>query len=179
MTSKVQRFCRLMHRLCLSSLLAEEEENNCLKQLRRRINTTGNSLVEDKTPKQLSENILGQHLLSLSLIIVKAKRSTEDSDTLETLSNYDDNDNKQNNSSARASRFLEHFLDVHRTTTTWNIPMRRFMEDVDTRRHILLLYLNMDKTLQNSTPRKVAYIWRIERFQIEAIKFERTQIHFF
>ena len=42
-----------------------------------------------------------------------------------------------------------------------------------------LLYLNMDKALKNSTPGKVAYIWRIERFQIGAIKFERTQIHFF
>ena len=41
-----------------------------------------------------------------------------------------------------------------------------------------LLYLNMDKALKNSTPGKVAYIWRIERFQIDAIKFERTQINF-
>ena len=37
----------------------------------------------------------------------------------------------------------------------------------------------MYKALKNSTPGKVAYIWRIERFQIDAIKFERTQIHFF
>ena len=42
-----------------------------------------------------------------------------------------------------------------------------------------LRYLNMDKALKNSTPGKVAYIRRIERFQIDAIKFERTQIHFF
>ena len=41
------------------------------------------------------------------------------------------------------------------------------------------LYLNMDKALKNSTPGKVAHIWRIERFQKDAIKFERTQIHFF
>ena len=41
-----------------------------------------------------------------------------------------------------------------------------------------LRYLNMDKAL-DSTPGNVAYIWRIERFQIGAIKFERTQIHFF
>ena len=57
--------------------------------------------------------------------------------------------------------------------------MRRFMEDVDTRRQFSLLYLHMDKALKNSTPGKVAYIWRIERFQIDAIKFEKTQIHFF
>ena len=37
----------------------------------------------------------------------------------------------------------------------------------------------MNKAFKNSTPGKVAYIWRIERFQIDAIKFERTQIHFF
>ena len=37
----------------------------------------------------------------------------------------------------------------------------------------------MDKALKNSTPGNVAYIWRIERFQMDAIKFERTQIHFF
>ena len=30
----------------------------------------------------------------------------------------------------------------------------------------------------NSTPGKVARIWHIERVQLDAIKFERTQIHF-
>ena len=39
-------------------------------------------------------------------------------------------------------------------------------------------YLNMDKALKNLTPGKVAYICRIKRFQIDAIKIERTQIHF-
>ena len=57
--------------------------------------------------------------------------------------------------------------------------MRRFMEDVDTLRQITLLNLNMDKVLNNSTPGKVVYIWRIERFQIDTIKFVKTQIHFF
>ena len=38
------------------------------------------------------------------------------------------------------------------------------------------LYLNMDKVLKNLIPGKVAYIWQIERVQIDAIKFERTQI---
>ena len=32
------------------------------------------------------------------------------------------------------------------------------------------LYLNMDKALNNSTLRKVAYIWRIEKVQIDATK---------
>ena len=40
------------------------------------------------------------------------------------------------------------------------------------------LYLNMDKALKNLTPGKVAYICPIKRFQIDAIKIERTQIHF-
>ena len=42
-----------------------------------------------------------------------------------------------------------------------------------------LFYLNMDKALKNSTSGNwMAYIWIIERFQIDAIEFERTQIHF-
>ena len=41
--------------------------------------------------------------------------------------------------------------------------MQHFMEDVDYN-EFSLLYLNMDKALKNSTPRKVAYIWQIERF---------------
>ena len=68
---------------------------------------------------------------------------------LGSLSNYyyyyddDDNFNKQrfndqNNSSARALRFLVHFFDVHCTTTTWNLLIWRFMEDVDIRRRIFL-----------------------------------------
>ena len=40
------------------------------------------------------------------------------------------------------------------------------------------LYLNMNKVLNISTPGKVAYICRIERFQIDALKTERTQTHF-
>ena len=44
----------------------------------------------------------------------------------------------QNNNSARASHFLIHFFDVHCTTTTWNLLICRFMEDVNIRRRILL-----------------------------------------
>ena len=61
--------------------------------------------------------------------------------------------------------------------------MRRFMEDVDIQRRILLSLfkresLNLDKTLKNSTPGKDAWIWHNEGLQIDAIKFERKQIHF-
>ena len=41
------------------------------------------------------------------------------------------------------------------------------------------LFLNLNKILKNSNPGKVACFWYIERVQIEGIKFERTQIHFF
>ena len=44
----------------------------------------------------------------------------------------------KNNNSARASRFLVNFFDVHCTITTSNLPMRRYMEDVDIRRQIFL-----------------------------------------
>ena len=40
------------------------------------------------------------------------------------------------------------------------------------------LFLNLSKILNNSTPGKVACIWHIEQIQIDAIKFERMQIHF-
>ena len=59
------------------------------------------------------------------------------------------------------------------------LPMRRFMEAWTYYVNFSLRYLNMDKALKNSTPGKVAYIRRIERFQIDAIKFKRKQIHFF
>ena len=35
----------------------------------------------------------------------------------------------------------------------------------------------MDKALKNSTPGNVTYIWQIEGLQIDAVKFERMQIH--
>ena len=71
--------------------------------------------------------------------------------------------NDQNNSSARASRYLVHFFDVHCTTTTWNLLIWRFM----------------GTWTYGNSPGKVACIWHIERVQIDAIKFERAQINFF
>ena len=46
--------------------------------------------------------------------------------------------NDQNNSSARTSRFLVHFFDVHCTTTTWNLQIWRFVENMDKLRRISL-----------------------------------------
>ena len=37
----------------------------------------------------------------------------------------------------------------------------------------------MDKVHKNSTPGIVAHVWQIERLEIDAIKFESMQIHFF
>ena len=39
--------------------------------------------------------------------------------------------------------------------------------------------MNLDKVLKNLTPGEIAYISQIERVQIDAITFEKTQIHFF
>lgn len=86
---------------------------------------------------------------------------------------------EQNNSSARASRFLVHFLDVHCLTMTWNLLMRRFTKDVNIRRIIFFLFLNLNKVLKNSIPGELAYISHTERVQIYAIKFAKTQINLF
>ena len=48
---------------------------------------------------------------------------------------------KKTAQSARASPILLHFFDVHCTTTTWNLLIWRFMEDVDIRRQIFLYLL--------------------------------------
>ena len=125
------------------------------------------------------------------LQVRRITRASEQWASLGNLSNYNNhhNDNfkkqkvyDQNNSSARASRSLVHFFDVHCTTTTWHGPWHvliwLFMEDVDIRRRNFL-FLNLNKILKNSTQGEVACIWHIERIQINAIKFEGTQIHFF
>ena len=44
----------------------------------------------------------------------------------------------QNISYACAPRILVHFFDVHCTTTTWNLQIWRFMEDVGIRPRIFL-----------------------------------------
>ena len=82
------------------------------------------------------------------------------------------------------STFLWRPLTVHCTTTTWNLLIWRFMENVDIRHDTTTnfpssFWTRLNNILKNSTPGKVACIWLIERVQIDAIKFERTQIHFF
>ena len=59
-------------------------------------------------------------------------------------------------------------------------PHATFFGDVDIRWSIFLsLFEPGHKVLKNSTPRKFAYIWHIEQVQIDALKFERRQIHLF
>ena len=88
---------------------------------------------------------------------------------------------EQNNCSARTSRFLVHFFDVHCTTTTWKPPNATFCGGRGhTTTHFPFSIWTWIKPLRIQLHwRKVAYIWIIERFPIDAIKFERTQIHFF
>ena len=99
---------------------------------------------------------------------------------LGTLSNdHDDDDNnvkknwfyEQNNCSA-------HFLDVHCTSTTETSQCDVLWRTWSYYNNFSLLYLNMDKALKNSTPGKVAYIWRIERYQIVAIKLKGLKFIF-
>ena len=74
------------------------------------------------------------------------------------------------------------FSDVHCTTkTTWNLLVGSSMEDVNIYDiEFSFLFLNLEKVFKNSTTgKRPAYIWQIERFQIDTMKFERKQIHFF
>ena len=111
---------------------------------------------------------------------------------LETLSKDDDDDNnnnikknnwfyEQNNCSARASRFLVNFFDVHCTTTTWKPSNAAFCGGRgNTTTNFPFSIWTWTKPLRiEPQETEVAYIWIIERFQIDAIRFERTQIHFF
>ena len=98
---------------------------------------------------------------------------------LGSLSN-DDNDSvkknwfyQQNNCSARASRFLVHSNYLWRPLHDYDVqpPNATFQRGRGHWQWQIFLYLNMDKSLKNSTPGKVAYIWRTERFQIDAMEF--------
>ena len=87
---------------------------------------------------------------------------------------------EQNNCSARASCFLVHFFDVHCTTTTWKPSNEAFCGGRGNTTTNFPFYIwTWTKPLRIQLQEtEVAYIWIIERFQIDAIEFERTQIHF-
>ena len=88
---------------------------------------------------------------------------------------------EQNNCSTRALRFLVNFFDVHCTTTTWKPSNAAFCGGRgNTTTNFPFSIWTWTKSLRIQLQEtEVAYIWIIERFQIDVIKFERTQIHFF
>ena len=56
--------------------------------------------------------------------------------------------------------------------------MRRFMDDVNHDDKFSFLFLNLDKFLKNSTPGNIAYIWQIDRVQIDATSLKESKIIF-
>ena len=111
---------------------------------------------------------------------------------LGSLSNYDDDDN--NNVKKQFTGFMSKTTALHvchafwyiSSTSTARLRRETSQRDVLWRTYawthfkkFSLLYLNMDKALENWTPGKVTHIWRIERFQIDVIKFKRRKFVFF
>ena len=80
---------------------------------------------------------------------------------------------QQNNNYARASRFFVHFLAVVARLQRFHVLSRTGTEDNN------FLLLNFDTGLQDSTPKKFAYIWRIKWDGISAINFEQREFTFF
>ena len=65
-------------------------------------------------------------------------------------------------------------------TTTWKCLFSVLLRTCNTRQcNFLFLYLNFNTVLQNSTPKKIAHIWKIKRDGISALKFKAARIHFF
>ena len=80
---------------------------------------------------------------------------------------------QQNNNYARASRFFVHFLAVVARLQRFHVLSRTGTEDNN------FLLLNFDTGLQDSTPKKFAYIWRIKWDGISATNFEQREFTFF
>ena len=80
---------------------------------------------------------------------------------------------QQNNNSARASRFFVHFLGVVARLQRFHVLSRTGTEDNN------FLLLNFDTGLQDSAPKKFAYIWRIKWDGISATNFEQREFTFF
>ena len=52
-----------------------------------------------------------------------------------------------------------------------------FMSKINSYARPSSFFFYLDKVIKNSTLGEIAYIWQIERDQIDAIKFERSQIN--
>lgn len=88
---------------------------------------------------------------------------------------------KQYNSSACAPRFFCTFPGHPQNDYHVNLPIPDPNNYVETWTHddeFFFLFLNLDKVLKNSTPGKIAYIWKIEWVPNRRDKFERTQMYF-
>ena len=103
-----------------------------------------------------------------------------------TLSNYDDDDNDNDNAKKKKNNWFyeQNNSSAGPLTSTARLRCETSQCDVLWRtwtydNKFFFLYLNMDKVLKNSPPKQVAYIARIERFQIDMLMFEKTQIYFF
>ena len=89
---------------------------------------------------------------------------------------------KQNNNFACASRFFVYFfavvarLRLESAVPNFHVLWKTWTRDND----FLFLFLNFDRSspLEYSSPEKIANICRIERGEIDAIKFETGHIHF-
>ena len=71
------------------------------------------------------------------------------------------------------------FVCRHCTTTTWNLLISRFLEDVNARKR--LSFSSSWTSIQSfgiHLQEKIANFWRIERDGISVIKFEVIRIHF-
>ena len=64
------------------------------------------------------------------------------------------------------------------TTATWNWLFSRFLEDGNKRQQFSFSFPELWRSPLEFNSKKFAYIWRIKRDGISAIKFEAAQIHF-
>ena len=71
------------------------------------------------------------------------------------------------------------FLIRRFTTTTLKCQISRFVEDGNSRQQLLILFLNFDTVLENSTPNEVANIWRTKQDGIRRDKVWRSAISLF
>ena len=71
------------------------------------------------------------------------------------------------------------FLIRRFTTTTLKCQISRFVEDGNSRQQLLILFLNFDTVLENSTPNEVANIWRTKQDGIRRDKVWRRAISLF
>ena len=108
---------------------------------------------------------------------------------LGSLSNYEDNVNVRKQMVLWSKQQLCTCITLFSTflKLTSSAPLRRETSQCDVfnrtwtydDKFSFSLFEHVDKVFKNSAPGKVAYIWQIERFQIDAKKFERTQINSF